>query len=273
MMPGDSPCQSKKRIRDNASDSTHFPPQKRVNHNEDQPQGIANNHAHSADFAGTTTRSLSPDGGVAIDEETLAKFRSHVVLSCDDDTSDNSSHSGSDYGHQSRGRSARVTKPFNSREEYSQAQARRQILLNDQHNLNDKNRTSALPYASSLPVFNHQRGSYVVESGSSTPIYQPFRGLQSAQPLDSVTLNPRIGMAVEGGKLYLAQTLHHYYRKHIHCPHHGPVDGRPGHNRAARKVHETGTLYRVWFCTSQPKGEGHRIDNADYIKLAIAQLD
>lgn len=103
--------------------------------------------------------------------------------------------------------------------------------------------------------------------------YQPFRGLQSAQPLEAVTLNPRVGMAVEGGKLYLAQTLHHYYRKHIHCPRYDPVDGRPGHHRTVKKVHETGQVYREWFCTSQPKGEGHRIDNTDYIKLAIAQLD
>ncbi|KAG9593201.1 hypothetical protein KCU77_g5693, partial [Aureobasidium melanogenum] len=105
------------------------------------------------------------------------------------------------------------------------------------------------------------------------PTYQRFRGLQSAQPLDSMTLNPRVGMAVEGGKLYLAQTLHHYYRKHIHCSHHGPVNGRPGHHRTPRKGHETGKVFRVWFCTSQPKGEGHRIDNTNYIELAIAQLD
>ncbi|KAH0353037.1 hypothetical protein KCU81_g1726, partial [Aureobasidium melanogenum] len=136
-----------------------------------------------------------------------------------------------------------------------------------------KDQTAALAYASTLPVFNHQRGSYMVVSGSSMTTNQPLRGLESAQPPDSVTLNPRIGMTVEGGKLNLAQTLHHYYRKHIHCPHHGPVNGRPGHHRTTRKVHETGIVYRGWFCTSQLKGEGHRVGNTDYIELAIAQLD
>jgi hypothetical protein len=103
--------------------------------------------------------------------------------------------------------------------------------------------------------------------------YQTFRGPQSAQPLPTVTLNPRIGMAVEGGKLYLAQTLHHYYRKHIHCPHHDSINGKPGHHRTARKVRETGQVYRVWYYTTQPKEEGHRIDNTAYIELAREQLD
>ncbi|KAG9519091.1 hypothetical protein KCU93_g8178, partial [Aureobasidium melanogenum] len=254
MMPEDLPYHSKKHVKDDAFGPAFFPSQKRVKHNEDQPQGIAKHHAPLADFAETTTRPLSPDGGVAIDEEALVKFRSHIVPSCDDDPSDDFSHDGSHNDNQ----------PGEDRPEQNKS------LSLSSH---AKDQTAALPYASPLPVFNHQRGSYVIISGSSMPTYQPFRGLQSAQPLDSMTLNPRVGMAVEGGKLYLAQTLHHYYRKHTHCPHHGPEDGRPGHHRAARKVHETGKVYRVWFCASQPREEGHRIDNTDYIELAIAQLD
>lgn len=276
MMPEDLPYHSKQHVKDDAFGPAFFPSQKRVKHNEDQPQGIAKHHAHLADFAETTTRPLSLDGSVAIDEEALVKFRSHIVPSCDDDSSDDISHDGSHNDHQPQGRlpgAKQVVGPLESREGHSQAHARRQTRRDDQHNTNNKDQTAALPYASPLPVFNHQRGSYVIRSGSSMPTYQPFRGLQSAQPLDSMTLNPRVGMAVEGGKLYLGQTLHHYYRKHIHCSHHGPEDGRPGHHRAARKVHETGKVYRVWFCASQPKEEGHRIDNTDYIELAIAQLD
>jgi hypothetical protein len=132
---------------------------------------------------------------------------------------------------------------------------------------------ASMPHTSPLPVFNHQRGEFVIDPDSSTRVYQPFRGLQSVQPLPTVTLNPRVGMVVEGGKLYLAQTLHHYYRKHIHCPRHGPINGRLGHHRTARKVHESGQVYRVWYCTPQPKDEGHRIDNTAYIELAKEQLD
>lgn len=51
-------------------------------------------------------------------------------------------------------------------------------------------------------------------------------------------------MAVENGKLYLAQALPHYYRKNTYYSHHGPVDERPGHHRTGRKVHETGKVYR-----------------------------
>ncbi|KAG9639795.1 hypothetical protein KCU61_g4252, partial [Aureobasidium melanogenum] len=95
MMPEDLPYHSKKCVKDDTFDPALFPSQKRVNHNEDQPQGIAKHHATSADFAETATRSLSPDGGVAVDEETLDKYHSHIVLSCDDDSSDDSSHEGS----------------------------------------------------------------------------------------------------------------------------------------------------------------------------------
>ncbi|KAH0258829.1 hypothetical protein KCU91_g15587, partial [Aureobasidium melanogenum] len=193
MMPEDSRCQNKKRIRDDAFDPTHFPPQKRVGHNEDRPQGITTYRGPSADFAESTARSLSPDGGVAIDEETLIKFRSHVVLSCNDDRSDDSSQGGFHDDHQRRERPPGVkqgTKPVESHEGHSQVYACRQNCHDDQHNTNSKDQTAALPYASSLPVFNHQRGSYVVVSGSLKTTYQPFRGLESAQPPDSVTLNP-----------------------------------------------------------------------------------
>jgi hypothetical protein len=225
------------------------------------------------------TRSPSPEGGVPIDEKALAKFRDyrHVVLSSDEDSSDDCS--GDQDSHNDdlpRGKlngPKQVVEPVKRRRGRSQPQGPRQSSSNQQHDRNNYSQTANLPYASPLPVFNHQRGETAVDPDSSMLVYQPFRGLQSAQPLPTVTLNPRVNMVVEGGKLYLAQTLHHYYRKHIHCSRHGPVEGRPGHNRTARKVHESGQVYRVWYCTAQPKWEGHRIDNTEYIELAKEQLD
>lgn len=166
-----------------------------------------------------------------------------------------------------------VVEPPQRRDGHPRPQTTRQSGSDHLHNTNNNDQEAILPYASPLPVFNHQRGKFVVESGSAMHVYQPFRGLQSAELLRSVTLNPRIGMAVEGGNLYLAQRLHHYYRKHIHCPRHGPIDGRPGHHRTVKKVHETGQVHRAWYCTSQPKWEGHRVDNTAYIELAKARLD
>lgn len=277
MTSGNSSYRSNKRTLYDAFAPTFFLPRKRANHNEVQPQSNANSHTPSADSAESTIGPLSPDGGVAIDEEALSKLRSYGVLSCGDESNDdNSSTDGSHDDRISRGRSTgakQIAEPLRPCEGRSEPKARRQFQPNHQHNTNKNGQTAALSYASSLSVFNHQRGRFVVEPGSSMTVYQPFRGLQSAQPLDSVMLNPRVGMAVEGGKLYLAQTLHHYYRKHIYCSHHGPVDGRPGHHRTGRKVHETGKVYREWFCTSQPKGEGHRIDNTEYIELAMVRLD
>jgi hypothetical protein len=177
MMPEDLPYHSKKHVKDDAFGPAPFPSQKRVKHNEDQPQGIAKHHAPLADFAETTTRPFSPDGGVAIDEETLVMYHSHIVLSCDDDSSDDSSHYGSHNDHQPRRKSPgakQVVEPLGLREGHSQAHARRQTRHDDQHNTNSKDQTAALPYASPLPVFNHQRGSYVIKSGSSMPTYQPF---------------------------------------------------------------------------------------------------
>ncbi|KAI4834346.1 hypothetical protein E4T44_08880 [Aureobasidium sp. EXF-8845] len=236
------PNRSKKRDRDDASDSSLFiyPCPKRANHNDYRPQSNANRSSPSTASADVMTRSLSPDGGVAIDERALAGLRDyrHVVLSGDD--GDTSSDEGSQDDHPPLGR---LSRPSHVAEEDN---------FSRHHNT-----STDMPYTSPLPVFNHQRGEFKLDPDSSMLVYEPFRGLQSAQPLPTVTLNPRVGMVVEGGKLYLAQTLHHYYRKHIHCPHHGPIDGRPGFHRTARK----------------PKDEGCRIDNTAYIELAKEQLD
>lgn len=271
--PQNLPYRSKKRDSDDASVSapsllTH---RNQINHNADRPQSSAMPSSPSTDSAEAMTRCLSPDGGVPIDPEALAKYPNyrHVALSSDDDFSDDySSDEGSYNDRPPRGslnKPSQVAEPLQPRNGRSQS--------DHQHNASNNHQEVMLPYASPLPVFKHQRGKFVVESDSSMRVYQPFRGLQSAEPPATVILNPRIGMAVEGGKLYLAQTLHHYYRKHIHCPHHGSIDGKPGHHRTGRKVHETGQVYREWYCTSQPKWEGHRIDNTAYIELAKEQLD
>jgi hypothetical protein len=254
------PNRSKKRDKDDAADSSLFifPHPKRANHNDYKPQSNANRSSSSTASTEAMTRSLSPDGGVAIDEKALAGLSDyrHVVLSSDDDSNDDSSSDeGSQDDHPPLGR---LSRPSHVAEEDDSS--------------HHHNTSTNMPYTSPLPVFNHQRGEFKLDPGSSMLVYEPFRGLQSVQPLPTVMLNPRLVMVVEGGKLYLAQTLHHYYRKHIHCPHHGPIDGRPGHHRMARKVHEYGQVYRVWYCTTQPKGEGHRIDNTAYIELAKEQL-
>jgi len=280
------PYRSKERDRDDASDpaSFLFPHQNRVNHNADRPQSSAMPSSPPTDSAEATTRSPSPDGGVPIDEEALAMFSDyrHVVLSSDNDSSndcpsdESSCDEGSYNDHPSRGtliESTQVIEPLRRHKGHPRPQSSPPSGSDHQHNTNDIEQEAILSYASPLSVFNHQSGKLTVEPDSSMLVYQPFRGIQSAQPLATVTLNPRVGMAVEGGRLYLAQTLHHYYRKHIHCVNHGPIDGRPGHHRTVRKVHETGQVYRVWYCTSQPKWEGHRIDNTAYIELAKAQLD
>ena len=279
------PYRSKERDRDDASDPAFFlvPHQKPVNHEADRPQSSAMPSSPPTDSAEATTRSPSPDGGVPIDEEAQAMFFDyrHVVLSSDDDSSDDrsSDESSCDEGsyddHPSRGtfiEPTQVIEPLQRRKDQPRPQIPRQSGSDHPHKPND-DQEAVLSYATPLPVLRHQRDKLVVESDSSMLVCQPSRGLQSAQPLPTVTLNPRFGMAVEGGRLYLAQTLHHYYRKHIHCPRHGPIDGRPDHHRTAKKVHETGQVYRVWYCTSQPKWEGHRIDNTAYIELAKAQLD
>jgi hypothetical protein len=282
------PYRSRKRERDDASDSGLFlfPSPKRANHNEDRPQSDANPSSPHIGPAEAMTRSLSPDGGVTIDEEdvvihkeSLASLRDyrHVALSDDDDSSDDcSSDEGSLDDDPPRGRlnePNQVVEPLQRCTDDLRRQAPRQSGSSHRHNTSNDDQGVILPYASPSLVSNHQSGQLVVESGSSMLLYQPFRGPQFAQPLPTVTLNPRVGMVVEGGKLYLAQTLHHYYCKHIHCPHHGPINGRPGHHRTARKVRETGQVYRVWYCTSQPKEEGHRIGNTAYIELAREQLD
>lgn len=277
------PYRSKERDRDDASDlaSFRFPSQERVNHDIDRPQSSAISSSPPTDSAEEMTRPLSPDGGVLIDEETLAKFRDyrHVVLSGDDDSSDDCSSDESFHDDfPSRGTLTQPSQAINPLQQYHKIQSLPQEVScqsdsDHQYNTNNNDQGAILPYASSLPVFNHQTREAVVDPDTSMLVYQPFRGLQSAQPLTTVTLNPRIGMAVEGGKLYLAQTLHHYYRKHIYCPRHGPIDGRPGHHRTVKRLRETGQVYRVWYCTSQPKWEGHRIENTAYIELAKAQLD
>ena len=275
------PYRSKERDRDDASDPAFFlvPHQKPVNHEADRPQSSAMPSSPPTDSAEATTRSPSPDGGVPIDEEALAMFPDyrHVVLSSDDDSSDDCSSDESFCDDRPLRRTLveprQVLEPLQRRKDHPRPQNSHQSGSDHQHNTNDIDQEAILSCASPLSVFNHQSSKLTDEPDSSMFVYQPFRGIQSAQPLPTVTLNPRVGMAVEGGRLYLAQTLHHYYRKHIHCPRHGPIDGRPGHHRTARKVHETGQVYRVWSCTSQPKWEGHRIDNTAYIELAKAQLD
>jgi len=274
------PYRSKKRDRDCVSDSAFFPlpPQKRVNHNEDPPQPNAKPASPLTDYTEAMIRSPSPDGGVPIDEEALAKFPDYrrLVVGSDDSDDYSSSDEGSYDDHLSQGRldeTRQVAEPPQQRTSRPRRSAPHPSDSDHRYNINNDDQETTLPYASSLPVFRHQRGEVVVNTESSTRVYQPFRGLQSAEPLPTVTLNPRNGMAVEGGKLYLAQTLHHYYRKHIHCPHHGLVEGKPGHHRTAKKNQESGQVYRVWYCTSQPKWEGHRIDNTAYIELAKEQLD
>ncbi|KAI4730615.1 hypothetical protein E4T49_01527 [Aureobasidium sp. EXF-10728] len=254
---------SKKRDRDDASD-TPLPSPKRVDHSADRSQSDAN--ASSA-IEESTARPLSPDGGVAVDEESLAKYRGyrHIVLS---DKSSRDDHPSQ----KDQNGSKQVAKPLQRRKDPFQPHTSHQSGPDHQHIIINNNQRASSPHASSLPVFSRNRGTYVAEPGSSSVVYQAYRGLEFARPLDSVVLNPRIGMAVEGGKLYLAQTLHHYYRKHIYCPQHGSIDGKPGHNRAVMKVHETGRVHRMWFCTSQPKGQGHRLDNTEYIELAKEQL-
>ncbi|KAI4722777.1 hypothetical protein E4T48_00889 [Aureobasidium sp. EXF-10727] len=255
---------SKKRDRDDASDTPIFPSPKRVDHSADRSRSDADAPTARKEF---TARSLSPDGGVAVDEVSLAKYRSyrHIVLSDKSSRDDRPSQ-------KDQNGSKQVAKPLQRRQGSFQPHTSHQSGPDHQH-ITNYNQRVIPPYASSLPVFSHNRGTHVAEPGSSSVVYQAYRGLEFAQPLDSVVLNPRIGMAVEGGKLYLAQTLHHYYRKHIYCPQHGSIDGKPGHNRAVMKVHETGRVHRMWFCTSQPKGQGHRLDNTEYIELAKEQLD
>jgi hypothetical protein len=282
------PYRSRKRDRDDAFDSALFlfPRPKRANHNEDRPQSNANPSSPQTESAEAMTRSLSPDGGVAIDEEgvvvdeeALASLRDyrHVALSDDDDSSDDcSSDEGSLDDDPPRGRLTepnQVVEPLQRCTDDLRRQTPRQSGSSHRHNTSNNDQRAILPYASPSPMSNQQRGNSAVGSDSSMLAYQTSSGLQSSQPLPTVMLNPRVGMVVEGGKLYLAQTLHHYYRKHIHCPHHGSTNGRPGRHRTARKDRETGQVYRVWYCTSQPKEEGHRIDNTAYIELAREQLD
>lgn len=59
--------------------------------------------------------------------------------------------------------------------------AHRQAQSDHQNNTDKNGQAAALPNASSLAVFNHQPGRFIVEPGSLMPVYQ---GLQSAPPLD-----------------------------------------------------------------------------------------
>jgi hypothetical protein len=135
------PYRSRKRGRDDASDSALFllPRLKRANHNEDRPQSNANPSSPPTESAEAMTRSLSPDGGVAIDEEgvlideeALAGLRDyrHVALSDDDDSSDDcSSDEGSHDDGPPRGRPNgpnQVVEPLQRRKDYPQPQAPRQ---------------------------------------------------------------------------------------------------------------------------------------------------
>ncbi|KEQ97414.1 hypothetical protein AUEXF2481DRAFT_27662 [Aureobasidium subglaciale EXF-2481] len=235
-----------KRIRDDSPDLILLPLRKRL----DLPQirSTADTQENQTDAPRRRKRSVSPDGGVAIDEETLAKFRIYRD----------------------------VVPSIKAKQLVHHAHVhdtRRQSSLNRAHRSSVESALLPQVHVSTLPVFQHTRGSYIAEPGSVTRLYKPFTGLQPEQPLGDVLLNPRLGMEVEGGKLYLAQTLHHYCRKQIQCPLHGQGEVKPGHNRTARKVQETGQVYRAWYCATQPKWEGHRIDNTEYIQLAMEQLE
>ena len=76
-------------------------------------------------------------------------------------------------------------------------------------------------------------------------------------------------MDVEGGKLYLAQTLHFHYRLWIGCPLHETEEGKVGHARhVSGKKSDAKPQSRMWRCALQ---SDHHITNTEYIELAKAQ--
>ncbi|KAI5238257.1 hypothetical protein E4T43_07556 [Aureobasidium subglaciale] len=262
-----SPHSGQKRIREHSPNLILLPLRKRLDLL--QTRSTAETQENQTDTPRRRKRSVSPDGGVAIDEETLAKLRIYrdVVPSSDEDDSSEDGYSDDHL---------LLDGPVKAKQVVLHApehDTRRQSSLNRVHRSSIESALLPQFHVSTLPVFQHTRGSYIAEPGSVTRLYKPFTGLQPEQPLGDVLLNPRLGMEVEGGKLYLAQTLHHYYRKQIQCPHHGQGEVKSGHNRTARKVQETGQVYRAWYCATQPKWEGHRIDNTEYIQLAMERLE
>ncbi|THW57011.1 Polyadenylate-binding protein/Hyperplastic disc protein [Aureobasidium pullulans] len=127
------------------------------------------------------------------------------------------------------------------------------------------------PHVSALPVVDYSRIVTVFQPGSSTPIVRPHQGLQLGESLEQVEMCPRIdNMDVEGGKLYLAQTLHFHYRLWIGCPLHETEEGKVGHARhVSGKKSDAKPQSRMWRCALQ---SDHHITNTEYIELAKAQL-
>ncbi|THW32201.1 Polyadenylate-binding protein/Hyperplastic disc protein [Aureobasidium pullulans] len=127
------------------------------------------------------------------------------------------------------------------------------------------------PHVSTLPVVDYSRIVTVFQPGSSTPIVRPHQGLQLGESLEQVEMCPRIdNMDVEGGKLYLAQTLHFHYRLWIGCPLHETEEGKVGHARhVSGKKSDAKPQSRMWRCALQ---SDHHITNTEYIELAKAQL-
>ncbi|THX66980.1 Polyadenylate-binding protein/Hyperplastic disc protein [Aureobasidium pullulans] len=127
------------------------------------------------------------------------------------------------------------------------------------------------PHISTLPVVDYSRIVTVFQLGSSTPIIRPHQGLQPGERLEQVEMCPRIdNMDVEGGKLYLAQTLHFHYRLWIGCPLHETEEGKVGHARhVSGKKSDAKPQSRMWRCALQ---SDHHLTNAEYIELAKAQL-
>ncbi|TIA51317.1 Polyadenylate-binding protein/Hyperplastic disc protein [Aureobasidium pullulans] len=127
------------------------------------------------------------------------------------------------------------------------------------------------PHVSTLPVVDYSRIVTVFQPGSSTPIVRPHQGLQLGERLEQVEMCPRIdNMDVEGGKLYLAQTLHFHYRLWIGCPLHETEEGKVGHARhVSGKKSDAKPQSRMWRCALQ---SDHHLTNTEYIELAKAQL-
>jgi hypothetical protein len=178
------PYHSRKRNRDAAPDSSLFlfPHPKRANHNNYRPQSNSNRSSPSTESAEAMTRSLSPNGGVAIDEKALAGLREHrhVVLSCDDDSSDDddsssddnsSDDSSSDEGSQDEHLPlGRLSRPSHLAEPLQRRTGRHRPLYGSSHHHNTSNddQKANMPYTSPLPVSNHQRGKFKLDPCVST---------------------------------------------------------------------------------------------------------
>jgi hypothetical protein len=93
------------------------------------------------------TRSLSPDGGVAIDEKALAELRDyrHVVLSGDDDSNDDSSSDeGSQDDHPFPGR---LRRPSHVAEPLQRRTGRHRPLYGSSHHHNTSKYASHFTFA------------------------------------------------------------------------------------------------------------------------------